>query len=99
MIVWIVLSIVLAGTLVLYIAAPLHERVQVESRGDSLVVERKSVDATRRLLDSKERALRAIKDLELDFGMGKVSKEDYDRSYSELSLEVGRILEELRRHE
>lgn len=93
MMVWIVLSLIFSLCIMLYVVAPLYESCNVvtESAGAS-------VDAVGRLLDSKERSLRAIKDLELDFAMGKVSKEDFDRSYAELSGEVGVILQELRRH-
>lgn len=56
-------------------------------------------DALRALYDSKERSLRAIKDLELDYSMGKISPEDFERSKQELSLEVAVILDEIRRHE
>jgi hypothetical protein len=78
----------------LYFAEPLFEKT-----GGAVDASSAAAEAARRLLDSKERALRAIKDLELDFTMGKVSREDYDRSYAELSQEVGRILQELRGHE
>lgn len=94
MMVWILLSLVLSLCMGLYLAAPLFE--QRGAPADAAVA---SAEAARRLLDSKERALRALKDLELDFTMGKVSREDYDRSHAELSLEVGRILQELRGHE
>lgn len=93
MTVWIVLSLLFSLCITLYLAAPLYERGSAIAESAAA-----SIDATGRLLDSKERALRAIKDLELDFTMGKVSKEDFDRSYAELSEDVGRILQELRSH-
>jgi hypothetical protein len=51
------------------------------------------------LRDSKERALRSLKDLELDYSMGRVSKDDFEESKGILSLEVARILEEIQRQE
>jgi hypothetical protein len=48
------------------------------------------------LLDSKERALRALKDLEFDRSMGKVSDEEFARAKQELLQEVAAILEEAR---
>jgi hypothetical protein len=51
------------------------------------------------LRDKKERALRSLKDLELDFAMGKVSAEDFESSKQALSLEAAAILEELSQHE
>jgi hypothetical protein len=94
MVVWIVLSISFSLCLGLYLAAPLFERDAALVAGAGV-----STEGSVRLLDAKERALRALKDLELDFAMGKVSKDDYDRSYAELSGEVGRIISELSRHE
>jgi hypothetical protein len=47
------------------------------------------------LLDRKERSLRAIKDLDLDFKMGKLSQLDYEASRNELSLEVAEMLSKL----
>ena len=48
------------------------------------------------LLDAKERSLRAIKDLELDFSMGKVSQDDFERSREALSLELISILDRVK---
>lgn len=56
-------------------------------------------DGLMALYDSKERSLRAIKDLELDYSMNKISPEEYERSRQELSLEVAGILEEINSHE
>ncbi len=50
------------------------------------------------LLDAKERALRAIKDLEMDFSMGKLSQEDFDQSRRTLASEVAAILADIERH-
>jgi len=91
MIEWLILSLLLSLGIGLYLAAPLFERQASTSQNIAA-----SSDAATRLLDAKERALRALKDLELDFTMGKVSKDDFDRSYAELSSEVGQILQELR---
>ena len=49
------------------------------------------------LLDAKERSLRAIKDLELDFSMGKLSQDDFDRSKEALSLELLSILDRIKK--
>ena len=92
--VWIVLSIGLSLSLALFLAAPLTE--VASASGTDSHTER---DQVGRLLDAKERGLRAIKDLELDYNMGKVSREDFERSKQELTREVAQVLEELRRHE
>lgn len=51
------------------------------------------------LLDTKERALRALKDLELDFAMGKVSTEDFEPTKRALTLEIAAVLKELKGYE
>lgn len=50
------------------------------------------------LMDAKERTLRAIKDLELDFAMGKLSQDDFESSRSALAQEASNALQELKRH-
>lgn len=49
------------------------------------------------LLDAKERALRSLKDLELDFSMGKVSKEDFDQSRLVVAAEVAATLDAIKK--
>lgn len=51
------------------------------------------------LLDAKERAVRALKDLELDFAMGKLGAEDFEQAKRGLTLEVAGILKELKADE
>ncbi|MEY4669058.1 MAG: hypothetical protein RL518_1757 [Pseudomonadota bacterium] len=50
------------------------------------------------LLDAKERALRSLKDLEMDFSMGKLSQDDFDQSKRSLTAEVASILAEIQKH-
>jgi uncharacterized membrane protein len=54
-----------------------------------------STAAHRNLLDQKTRALQVLKDLELDYAMGKVSEEDYNRTKTQLSVELGGILKQM----
>jgi hypothetical protein len=49
------------------------------------------------LLDAKERALRSIKDLEMDFSMGKLSQEDFEQSKTSLTAEVATILANIKK--
>lgn len=91
---WLVLSILLSLSLGVFLAAPLFETAADGPSGQS--PER---DVPTRILDAKERALRSLKDLELDYRMGKVSTEDFERSKQELLHEVSQILGELRRYE
>jgi len=50
------------------------------------------------LLDAKERALRSLKDLELDFSMGKLSRDDFEQSRRSLSAEVAALLADIKRN-
>jgi len=74
---------------VLFVAAPIMSEMRS--------AESKSVASTisYELLDAKERILRSLKDLDLDFAMGKVSQDDYSDSKGKLSLEASMILEKL----
>lgn len=90
--VWIILSVALSLIIGFFLSAPLFE-LSPQGADESLEVESYAT-----LKDSKERALRALKDLELDYTMGKVGRDDFERSKQELSVEVAKILEEMRRH-
>jgi hypothetical protein len=91
--IWVTLSLVSSFGVGLYLLAPFFE-----SRGTLAEAQSVAAESVGRLVDSKERALRELKDLELDFNMGKISHEDYERAKDEISIEVGRILEKLRSH-
>jgi hypothetical protein len=93
--IWIGLSLLLSLFLGAFLISPLYEGrgVLEGAAGHSLG------DARGRLLDTRERLLRAIKDLELDRAMGKVSADDFERGKSELTQEVARVMQELRGHE
>jgi hypothetical protein len=89
---WIVLSILLSACLAYALVKPLFQ----PALGG--VAHLSGHDSRRALLDKKERVLRSLKDLELDHSMGKVSDEDFESSRRTLSIEVGRILDEIKRH-
>ena len=91
--IWVTLSLVSSFGVGLYLLAPFFE-----SRGTLAEAQSVAAESVGRLVDSKERALRELKDLELDFNMGKIGLEDYERAKDELSIEVGRVLEKLRSH-
>jgi hypothetical protein len=46
-------------------------------------------------MDAKERSVGALRDLELDFAMGKVSAEDFESAKRTLTREVAAILAQL----
>ena len=82
----VVASILLSLGVAWYVLSPLLDQ------GAPLYGGAEGIDA---LSDKKERALRSLKDLELDFEMGKLSREDFDRLKSALSLEAAAVLEEI----
>ena len=91
--IWIGLSLLLSLALGAFLVAPLFEPLAMVDGPAA-----QPADARARLLDSRERLLRAIKDLELDQTMGKVSREDFERGKGELALELAQVIEELRRY-
>jgi hypothetical protein len=88
----IIASLVLSLFVVWYVLSPLFETV-VPSFGSAI-----QSGVLGPLLDAKERALRSLKDLELDFLMGKLSQEDFDQSKRSLTTEVASILAEIQKH-
>jgi hypothetical protein len=89
----IIASLALSLVVVWCIAAPLFEPALAHGGTQE------AFGKVASLRDAKERALRSLKDLELDYSMGKVSKDDFEESKGILSLEVARILEEIQRQE
>ncbi len=89
---WIVAAAALSGVLAYLFVKPLFE----PALGGVVVLSEQ--DSLRSLLDTKERLLRSLKDLELDHSTGKVSDEDYQGARRDLSLEVGRVLSEIQSH-
>lgn len=89
---WIALSIALSACLAYAFVKPLFQ----PSLGGHVGLS--GEESRWALLDMKERVLRSLKDLELDHSMGKVSDEDFEASRRALSVEAGRILDEIKRH-
>lgn len=89
-----VVAALFAGCLALFIVAPM--RWSVVGAGGAYPAADKMRE---KLLDDKELALRALKDLESDYAMGKVDQDEYTRSYTQLSLDVAAALEEIKRYE
>jgi hypothetical protein len=90
MISWIVLALAFSAFLAFFLVAPYFDPAFAGNSHDS------AAGSTRSLLDTKERALRAVKDLEFDKSMGKVSEEEFTKARQELLQEVAAILEETR---
>jgi hypothetical protein len=88
---WIVAAAVLVSLMVWFLLAPLFEPALSFPQSEDASDHRTS------LLDAKERSVRALKDLELDFAMGKVGAEDFEHAKRALSAEVAGVLQELKK--
>ena len=89
---WILAAAVMAAILAFVLVKPLFEPAL------SVVADLKGGALLRDLLDEKERTLRALKDLELDHAMGKITSEELEPARRALALEAGRLLEEIKRN-
>ena len=85
-------SLILSLVVVWFVLSPLFETT-VPNYGAAV-----QPGALGPLLDAKERALRSLKDLELDLSMGKLSQDDFEQSKRTLTSEVAVILAEIRKH-
>jgi hypothetical protein len=52
----------------------------------------------RNLLDQKERCVQVLRDLELDFGTGKIEPEEFERMKSGIVSEMAVVLKQLDRY-
>lgn len=86
-----VLCLVLSLVIGIALSAPYFE-VGAVVEDDAL-----ELPSDTQLLDSKERLLRALKDLEQDFSMGKIDEKELSQSRNELSLELAEILKKDKR--
>ena len=64
-----------------------------ENEGQSLQVDESRIG----LGDQKDRRINMLRDLELDYSTGKVDLEDYENMKSQISYELGTIIEKLDR--
>ena len=87
----IIASLILSLFVVWFVLSPLFEPA-LPNYG-----KRATPEALGPLLDAKERALRSIKDLEMDFSMGKLSQEDFDQSRRALTADVAAILADIKK--
>lgn len=89
---WIVAAFVITLLCALYVLPPL---LIASSDNEGGVISSKLTE----LVDKKERSLRAIKDLEQDFAMGKIATDEYEVARNELAAEASHALQELKRHD
>jgi hypothetical protein len=90
---WIVAAVLLTVAVVVLTSLPLLAPASGVTSATNSASSRESI-----LADSKERGLRALKDLDFDYAMGKLSKDDYEQLRQSLTREVAAILTELKGH-
>ena len=88
-----ILAALLAVAAVLYVARPF---LREPERSDDALAEPDAAELERlRLLEERDRALAALKELEFDHRTGKISDEDYERSVGSLRVEAAAALKAL----
>ena len=87
------LAALLTVLCVLFVARPLLGPAR--RGGDGLVTPSPEEEARRRLLEERDRALAALKELEFDHRTGKVSDEDYRELVAPLRRQAGEALRAL----
>jgi hypothetical protein len=88
-----ILAAVLAVAVVLYVARPF---LREPERGDDALPAPDEAELHQlRLLEKRDRALAALKELEFDHRTGKVSDEDYEQLVVPLRLEAAEALRAL----
>jgi hypothetical protein len=87
------LGALLAVACVVYVARPLLR----PGRGDDLVTASPADERRLRLLEERDRALAALKELEFDHRTGKISDEDYRTLVGPLRSQAGQALRTLER--
>lgn len=92
------IALAACGAVLVYALRRLFALVRTLSRPDALAQVGRGAGqfSQAELRDEKKRLLRAIKELEFDFGMGKLSQQDYDAvigTYRLRAIEVMRTLE------
>ncbi len=90
---WIAAAAIMVLVMMWFLLSPYFEPASSVAQSEGVGRERLS------LLDAKERAMRALKDLELDFAMGKLSAEDFEFGKRSLTVECAGILKELKHNE
>ena len=91
----------LVGVVVLVVSAPLRERRSTTEEGEPGAPRRENIPAERIELDDleaeREAKYREIRDSELDYRTGKLSREDYETIDAQLRGEAITILDRLER--
>src|SRR3990170_4337341 len=88
-----ILAAILAVAAVLYVARPFLR--EPEAPNDGLVRPDGRQLEHLRLVEERDRALTALKELEFDHRTGKISDEDYERSVGSLRVEAAAALKAL----
>jgi flagellar biosynthesis/type III secretory pathway M-ring protein FliF/YscJ len=90
-----ILTLVLVSAVVLVVSSPLRSARRREQRGSAGAPDSPRVAARSELEAAREAKYREIRDAELDYRTGKLSREDYEAIDGELRAEAIEILDRL----
>ncbi|MCW3027866.1 MAG: hypothetical protein JWN81_1077 [Solirubrobacterales bacterium] len=90
-----ILTLVLVTAVVLVVSSPLRSAGRRQQRGSSGAPDSLRAAARSELESAREAKYREIRDAELDYRTGKLSREDYEAIDGELRAEAIEILDRL----
>jgi hypothetical protein len=90
-----ILTLVLVTAVVLVVSSPLRSAARRQQRGPSGAPDFPRAAARSELESAREAKYREIRDAELDYRTGKLSREDYEAIDGELRAEAIEILDRL----
>ena len=85
-------SAVIAGAVALYVLGPLLGWGGAPAREDA---GQEGEDRRRELMERRQEALSGLKDLELEFEVGKLTREDYEQQREKLTRQTVEIYREM----
>jgi hypothetical protein len=96
----VIIALLLVVAVVVLVSAPLRRAREVSVRDAAEMAERDELRALREELEARREAkYREIRDAELDYRTGKLSREDHEAIDASLRSEALQILDDLERHE
>jgi len=92
-----VITIVIAALAAIFISLPFFRRARSESTGNpgSALRPDPKMEQLKELNARKESLLSAIKDIEFDYGLGKLSREDYEDLNTRYKIEAAEVLKKM----
>ena len=80
----------------IFILSPIYKQIFSDSDSNGLLQDTPEKKAYRDLLESKEIVLNEIRDIDFDYGLGKLTKDDYTELRNRYRYRAAVILEQIR---